>query len=154
MREEIIKSLGDNRTVVAIVIDEMRFGEINKYHNISKIVDWRTCESLSPEAKAWAEQHFDDDVYDDTPLAYDMLPYALQYAQAGIKVFPLSPCDKVPLKGTNGFHDATNDIEKIKKWWTDNPFYNIGMATGNGISIIDVDMGTDDNGKEKKARKV
>ena len=149
VNNDINNALGDNKTVVAIEIAEMRFGEINKYHNISKIVDWRTCESLSPEAKAWAEQHFDDDVYDDTPLAYDMLPYALEYAKSGIKVFPLSPCDKVPLKDTNGFHDATNDIEKIKKWWTNNPFYNIGAATGNGISVIDVDMGTGADGVEK-----
>ena len=149
LNNDINNALGENKTVVAIVIDEMRFGEINKYHNITDVVDWRTCESLSPEAKAWAEQHYDDDVYDDTPLAYDMLPYALDYAKSGIKVFPLSPCDKVPLKGTNGFHDATNDIEKIKKWWTDNPFYNIGAATGNGISVIDVDMGKGDDGVEK-----
>ena len=64
-------------------------GDNNKYRNITDVVDWRTCETLSPEAKEWAEQHFDDDVYDDTPLAYDMLPYALQYAQAGFKIFPL-----------------------------------------------------------------
>ncbi|MCI7692690.1 MAG: phage/plasmid primase, P4 family [Oscillospiraceae bacterium] len=149
VRDEIIKSLGDNRTVVAIIISETRLGDINKYHNITDVVDWRTCETLSPEAREWAEQHYDDDVYDDTPLAYDMLPYALEYAKSGIKVFPLSPCNKVPLKDTNGFHDATNDIDKVKQWWTDNPFYNIGMATGNGISVIDVDMGTGDDGVEK-----
>ena len=153
VNNDINNALGENKTVVAIVIDEMRFGEINKYHNITDVVDWRTCETLSPEAKEWAEQHFDDDVYDDTPLAYDMLPYALQYAQAGFKIFPLSPCNKVPLEGTNGFHDATNDLEIIKKWWTDNPFYNIGMATGNGISIIDVDEGVDENGKIKEGEK-
>ena len=104
---------------------------------------------MSAEARAWAEQHYDDDVYDNTPTVYDMLSYALQYAQAGLRVFPLSPCDKTPLRGSKGLHEATNNIDVIKQWWTSNPFYNIGCATGKGIAVIDIDEGTDNNGKSK-----
>lgn len=151
---EVIKQAsGENKTVVAVVVGAQRYGMENKYHNITDVVDWRTCDTLSAEAKAWAEQHYDDDVYDNTPTVYDMLPYALQYAQAGLKIFPLSPCSKTPLAETKGFLDATNDIEKIKKWWSDNPFCNIGLATGNGISVIDVDVGKDNNGKTKDGDK-
>lgn len=142
-----------DKILIAVEIDKVRFGKENQYHNITNLYDWRTCDTLSPEAKAWAEAHWNDDVYDNTPTVYDMLPYALQYAQAGLKIFPLSPCSKTPLAETKGFLDATNDIEKIKKWWSDNPFCNIGLATGNGISVIDVDVGKDNNGKTKDGDK-
>ncbi len=147
--EVVNNATGNNKTVVAIVIGEQKYGTENKYHNITDVVDWRTCDTLSTEARAWAEQHYDDDVYDNTPTAYDMLPYALQYAQAGLRVFPLSPCDKTPLRGSKGLHEATNNIDVIKQWWTSNPFYNIGCATGKGIAVIDIDEGTDNNGKSK-----
>lgn len=145
--EIVSNAIGNNKTVVAVVVGSQRYGAENKYHNITDVVDWRTCDTLSPDARAWAEQHYDDDVYDNTPTVYDMLPYALQYAQAGLRIFPLSPCDKKPLGGTRGCKEATDDISVIKKWWTDNPFYNIGIATGNGIVVIDVDEGDGKSGE-------
>lgn len=145
--EVVNNATGNNKTVVAIVIGEQKYGTENKYHNITDVVDWRTCDTLSPDARAWAEQHFDDNVYDNTPTAYDMLPYALQYAQAGLRVFPLSPCDKTPLRGTSGCKEATDDISQVTKWWFDNPFCNIGIATGNGIVVIDVDEGEGKSGE-------
>lgn len=146
--EIVSNAIGNNKTVVAVVVGSQRYGAENKYHNITDVVDWRTCDTLSPDARAWAEQHYDDDVYDNTPTVYDMLPYALQYAQAGLRIFPLSPCDKKPLGGTRGCKEATDDISVIKKWWTDNPFYNIGIATGNGIVVIDVDEGDGKSGED------
>lgn len=145
--EIVSNAIGNNKTVVAIVIGEQKYGTENKYHNITDVVDWRTCDTLSPDTRAWAEQHFDDNVYDNTPTAYDMLPYALQYAQAGLRVFPLSPCDKTPLRGTSGCKEATDDISQVTKWWFDNPFCNIGIATGNGIVVIDVDEGEGKSGE-------
>lgn len=145
--EVVNNATGNNKTVVAIVIGEQKYGTENKYHNITDVVDWRTCDTLSPDARAWAEQHYDDDVYDNTPTVYDMLPYALQYAQAGLRVFPLSPCDKTPLRGTSGCKEATDDISQVTKWWSDNPFCNIGIATGNGIVVIDVDEGEGKSGE-------
>lgn len=147
--EVVNNATGNNKTVVAIVIGEQKYGTENKYHNITDVVDWRTCDTLSPDARAWAEQHYDDDVYDNTPTAYDMLLYALQYAQAGLRVFPLSPCDKMPLQGSKGLNEATNNLDKIRQWWTTNPFFNIGCATGNGIVVIDIDEGVDNNGGNK-----
>lgn len=147
--EVVNNATGNNKTVVAIVIGEQKYGTENKYHNITDVVDWHTCDTLSPDARAWAEQHYDDDVYDNTPTVYDMLPYALQYAQAGLRVFPLSPCDKTPLRGTSGCKEATDDISQVTKWWSDNPFCNIGCATGNGIAVIDIDVGVDNNGVKK-----
>lgn len=105
-----------DKILIAVEIDKVRFGKENQYHNITNLYDWRTCDTLPSEAKAWAEEHCNDDVYDNTPTAYDMLPYALQYAQAGLRVFPLSPCDKTPLKGSKGLHEATNNIDVIKQW--------------------------------------
>jgi P4 family phage/plasmid primase-like protien len=147
--EVVNNATGNNKTVVAIVIGEQKYGTENKYHNITDVVDWRTCDTLSPDAMAWAEQHYDDDVYDNTPTAYDMLPYALQYAQAGLRVFPLTPCDKMPLQGSKGLNEATNNLDKIRQWWTTNPFYNIGCATGGNIVVIDIDEGVDNNGDNK-----
>ncbi len=138
-----------DKILIAVEIDKVRFGKENQYHNITNLYDWRTCDTLSPDARAWAEQHFDDNVYDNTPTAYDMLPYALQYAQAGLRVFPLSPCDKMPLQGSRGLHESTNNPDKIRQWWTTNPFYNIGCATGGDIVVIDIDEGTDNNGGNK-----
>lgn len=145
--EIVSNAIGNNKTVVAVVVGSQRYGAENKYHNITDVVDWRTCDTLSPDARAWAEQHYDDDVYDNTPTVYDMLPYALQYAQAGLRVFPLSPCDKTPLRGTSGCKEATDDISQVTKWWFDNPFCNIGIATGNGIVVIDVDEGEGKSGE-------
>lgn len=52
---EVIKQAsGDNKTVVGIVIGAQRYGTENKYHNITDVVDWHTCDTLSPDARAWA----------------------------------------------------------------------------------------------------
>lgn len=73
------------------------------------------------------------------------LDYALLYAKRGWAVFPLKPKDKKPLT-SNGFKDATIDAKQIKKWWTQNPNANIGIATGNmsnGLLVIDFDVHDD-----------
>lgn len=79
-----------------------------------------------------------------------MLPYAEIYANKGFKIFPLAEKSKDPFKGSNGFKDATSDINQIRKWWTEHPMANIGMATGNGIAVIDVDEGVSNNGVIKQ----
>ena len=38
-----------------------------------------------------------------------------------------------------GFKEATNDPEQIRKWWTRWPTANIGLATGGGIAAFDID---------------
>ena len=149
IRDYITNYKNKEKILIAVEIDKVRFGKENQYHNITNLYDWHTCDTLSAEAKAWAEEHWNDDVYDNTPTVYDMLPYALQYAQAGFRVFPLSPCDKMPLQGSKGLNEATNNLDKIRQWWNTNPFYNIGCATGGDIVVIDIDEGTDNKGDNK-----
>ena len=65
------------------------------------------------------------------------LEAALQYAAWGYPVFPIKPLRKEPATD-HGFKDATTDPDQIRKWWTENPNYNIGLATA-GIIVIDKD---------------
>lgn len=81
-----------------------------------------------------------------------MLDHALQYAGRGWRVFPChsirdGACScgrecaspgKHP-RTKNGVKDATTDSNQIIKWWTRWPDANIGIATGNGLTVIDVD---------------
>lgn len=39
----------------------------------------------------------------------------------------------------NGFRDATDDPEQIRKWFEKWPASNIGIATGSGLVVIDID---------------
>lgn len=68
------------------------------------------------------------------------LKTALRYAAMGWPVLPLVPNRKVPATA-HGVHDATTDPERIRKWWTENPTYNVGIAAGkeSGLVVFDVD---------------
>lgn len=65
---------------------------------------------------------------------------ALQYASWGWHVLPVVPDGKVPAT-QHGVKDATTDEEKIRRWWTLNPEFNIGIAAGeaSGIVVFDID---------------
>lgn len=79
---------------------------------------------------------------------------ALEYAQKELRVFPLHSIDdagactcgkadcsspgKHP-RTKNGVKDATTDLEQIRQWWEKWPDANIGIATGNGLLVLDVD---------------
>ena len=65
---------------------------------------------------------------------------ALAYASWGWHVLPVVPNGKVPAT-RHGVHDSTIDPDKINQWWTENPNYNIGVATGekSGIIVFDID---------------
>ncbi|MCL5459838.1 bifunctional DNA primase/polymerase, partial [Loigolactobacillus coryniformis] len=39
----------------------------------------------------------------------------------------------------NGLKNASADPEQVKAWWTAEPQANIGMPTGHGFDVIDVD---------------
>ena len=77
------------------------------------------------------------------------LEAALAYARLGWPIFPLAPGTKVPLKGTNGFEDATTDPNQIGRWWARWPAANIGLPPGAaGMVTIDLDdKGDVDGGK-------
>lgn len=68
----------------------------------------------------------------------EFLDAALMYASMGWRVFPLYPKSKNPAT-THGFKDATTDGDQIESWWAKNPNYNVGIATGSGLCVIDVD---------------
>jgi len=57
----------------------------------------------------------------------------------GWAVFPLH--GKIPFKGSRGFKDATTDVGQLRRWWTEHPDANWGIATGrvSGIVVLDTD---------------
>ena len=99
-----------------------------------------------------------------------MLQTALALTDQGFRVFPVqTPDPKAPTgvneKGEptggcscwnpecehtgkhprtpNGLKDATMDARQIRIWWTKWPAANIGIATGDGLVVLDVDPGHD-----------
>lgn len=68
----------------------------------------------------------------------EFLDAALLYASLGWRVFPLLPRAKEPATA-HGFKDAVTDAGQIRAWWRENPNYNVGIATGSGLCVIDVD---------------
>lgn len=64
---------------------------------------------------------------------------AAAYATAGIAVFPCVPGGKRPLT-EHGFHDATTNLNQVGAWWQRHPGANIGIATGRGVDVVDVDV--------------
>jgi putative DNA primase/helicase len=94
-----------------------------------------------------------------------LLAAALEYARAGIAVFPLQPKGKMPLFPSvhpgsspeavearerckppvcghvgHGVWDATTDPAIITAWWTAEPHANIGIAAGqSGLLVVDID---------------
>ncbi len=90
-----------------------------------------------------------------------MLDAALDYAARGWCVLPLHSPDATLLGGCScrnpecgksiGKHprirdwlvNATTDSEIIRKWWRMWPDANIGIATGNGLLVLDVDVDHD-----------
>lgn len=70
---------------------------------------------------------------------------ALSYARAGFKVFPLQPDTKSKHVLKSWIEEASSDEQIIRRWWNYNPNYNIGIKTGNGLCVIDIDC---KNGKD------
>lgn len=75
-----------------------------------------------------------------------MLKEALNYVRAGYKIFPVIESGKAPAT-QGGFLVATDNIEQIKNWWSENPNYNIGLPMElNGLICIDIDRHGDVDG--------
>jgi Bifunctional DNA primase/polymerase, N-terminal len=72
-----------------------------------------------------------------------MLAAALDLADRGYRVFPLKPGKKEPLipkrAGGSGCLDATTDAQMVRSWWTGSPAANVGVATGDGLLVVDID---------------
>jgi len=68
----------------------------------------------------------------------DLRDIAVAYAERGWPVHPLQPNSKVP-SSAHGCKDATLDVERIAQWWATHPCDNIGLATGHGFDVLDID---------------
>jgi hypothetical protein len=80
--------------------------------------------------------------------------FALLYADEGLRVLPLqslrSPsccscglanCSSVAKhpRTVNGVKNATYEQEPVREWWRLYPDANIGIVTGQGMLVIDID---------------
>jgi hypothetical protein len=74
----------------------------------------------------------------DHQQPHDLLASALSHAERGWRVFPLRPNDKRPAV-TGWQQRATTDPERIERCWGSVTF-NIGLATGSGLVVIDLDQ--------------
>ncbi len=84
----------------------------------------------------------------------DGLRFALFYADHGWRVFPLhyvladqscscanpkcSRIGKHPMT-KNGVKDATSSATRLQEWWRRFPHANVGIATGKGLLVVDID---------------
>ncbi len=76
-------------------------------------------------------------------LGPDLLSSALAAADLGWHVFPCAVGGKRPALRENWQELATTDPERIRAWWSRQP-YNIGIACGpSGLVIIDLDIDRD-----------
>lgn len=75
-----------------------------------------------------------NDANDGNPL----LAAALAYAARGWPVLPCRARAKKPVTA-HGVHDATTAEATIRAWWTRWPEANVGIATGGGPVVVDVD---------------
>lgn len=76
-----------------------------------------------------------------------LVNYALTYAQLNFKVFPMKVNSKNEQVLKSWDKEATNDIKQIIQWFT-NKDYNIGIKTGEGLIVIDVDNINGQNGNQ------
>ncbi len=65
--------------------------------------------------------------------------YAQSCARFGLRVFPCKPKGKAPATA-HGCKDASADPGQIAAWWDGAYLYNVAIATGGGIVVLDVDV--------------
>lgn len=81
----------------------------------------------------------------DDHCAAVMIAAALEYARRGWRVFPLKSDSKEPKIG-QWPERASTDAETIKDWWRKWPHAGLGIATGHGLIVLDVDTKNDAGG--------
>lgn len=68
-----------------------------------------------------------------------MTAAALEYARRGWRVLPLKPDSKEP-KIAGWPERASVDEREIRDWWPKRPRAGLGIATGRGLIVLDVDV--------------
>ena len=94
-----------------------------------------------------------NNIVEPTPTISRLADSALKYTARGWRIIPLhtfvdgvctcesSGCSspaKHPLT-PNGVHGATTDRATIIMWWDEADIANVGIATGNGLLVLDID---------------
>ena len=97
----------------------------------------RAITRLSPEAQLAHREMV-------TERANPFLSAALSYARRGLSVLPLRVKDKQPdgRLVPHGLTEATSDQARIRSWWSASPQANVGIRTGSGIDVVDLDSPT------------
>ena len=72
-------------------------------------------------------------------MSKETLDSALQYIANDWPVFPLLPNAKTPAT-EHGFKDASTDPELVTRWFGNGSRRNLGVATGNGLLVLDIDV--------------
>lgn len=68
------------------------------------------------------------------------LDTALVLAKCGMKVYPLTAGSKVPVQGSHGEHDATDDPNTIREWFAYNPNLNLAInLQASNLAVVDLD---------------
>jgi putative DNA primase/helicase len=67
---------------------------------------------------------------------------AVAYARQGWRVFKIPPGQKIPVDKWRhgGPHEvATNDVREVERRAKWHPAWNVGIATGDGLAVLDID---------------
>ena len=87
----------------------------------------------------------------DAPPVDDPHAWALRYAAAGYRVLPIKPGGKHPPMAS-WQHAATTDPAKVDAWWRGlYRGHGVGMAMGQGVFALDVDVSDGKPGAETLA---
>jgi len=80
-------------------------------------------------------------VHDADQPSLSLRDAALQYADRGWRVFPITEGQKAPAKFKSWNTRATDNKDQILTWWKKWPDSNIGILTGekSGIFVVDID---------------
>lgn len=76
---------------------------------------------------------------------------ALEWASEGFAIFPCIAGGKTPACFWR--REATTDLKRIERWWTEDPNFNIGIPTGDNwkasrrLEVLDVDVKNGNDGR-------
>ncbi|WP_420326778.1 bifunctional DNA primase/polymerase [Levilactobacillus brevis] len=72
---------------------------------------------------------------------FDSFYAALDLAESGYEIYPLSANTKIPPKGHHGYSEATRDQGTIFAWFKTAPAYNLGLRLDTShLLVVDVDI--------------